>query len=79
MAPDALDGVALAIAAKDPAARVGIDVEKVVDRAASFEAMAFSARERAMLDRLSHAPRAEWIARLWTAKEAVLKALKAVA
>ena len=37
-------GVAVALAARDPAARVGIDVEPVVDRAASFEAMAFSAR-----------------------------------
>ncbi len=67
-------GVAVAIAARDPAARVGIDVEKVVDRAASFEAMAFSARERALLDRLPRGARAEWIARFWTAKEAAAKA-----
>ncbi len=67
-------GVAVAIAARDPEARVGIDVEKVIDRAASFEAMAFSARERTLLDRLPHGERAEWIARFWTAKEAAAKA-----
>ncbi|HWE36300.1 MAG TPA: beta-ketoacyl synthase N-terminal-like domain-containing protein, partial [Isosphaeraceae bacterium] len=67
-------GVAVAIAAHDPAARVGIDVEKVVDRAATFEAMAFSPRERALLDRLPRGARAEWIARFWTAKEAAAKA-----
>jgi phosphopantetheine--protein transferase-like protein len=68
------EGVAVAIASRDPAARVGIDVEKVVDRAASFEAMAFSSRERALLDRLSRGTRSEWIARFWTAKEAAAKA-----
>ena len=37
-------GVAVAIASTNPGARVGIDVEKVVDRGASFEAIAFSSR-----------------------------------
>lgn len=67
------EGVAVAIATGDPAARAGIDVERVVDRAASFEAMAFSPGERALLDRLG-GERAEWIARLWCAKEAAAKA-----
>ncbi len=68
------EGVAVAIASRVPGARVGIDVEKVVDRPASFEAMAFSDRERALLDRRRSADRAEWIARFWSAKEAAAKA-----
>ena len=68
------EGVAVAIASRNPRARVGIDVEKVVERAASFEAMAFSAGERALLDRAGSADRPEWIARFWCAKEAAAKA-----
>ena len=67
------EGVAVAIASRDPDARVGIDVEKVVGRTSTFEAVAFSARERALLD-LRGGDRAEWIARLWCAKEAAAKA-----
>ena len=67
------EGVAVAIAGRNPRARVGIDVEKIVERAASFEAMAFSAGERSLLDR-APGDRAEWVARLWTAKEAAAKA-----
>ena len=37
------DGVAVAIAAADPAARVGIDVETIAERPEGFEASAFSA------------------------------------
>jgi phosphopantetheinyl transferase len=77
-------GVAVALAAADPAALVGIDVEPIADRSPDFEGLAFSAGERACLDRLaaadsaggarSHADRAEWVARFWCAKEAVAKA-----
>ena len=66
------EGVAVAIASRDPSARVGIDVERVVARAASFEAAAFSERERGLLDRLA-GDRSEWVARLWCAKEAAAK------
>jgi phosphopantetheine--protein transferase-like protein len=68
------EGVAVAIAARSPVARVGIDVERIVERADSFEAVAFSAVERDWLDRVGPDDRVEWIARLWCAKEAVAKA-----
>jgi acyl transferase domain-containing protein/phosphopantetheinyl transferase len=68
------EGVALALAALDPNARVGIDVERIVDRSAEFEAIAFSGSERALLNRFEPELRAEWVARFWCAKEAVAKA-----
>jgi phosphopantetheinyl transferase len=71
-------GVAVAIAAPDPDARVGIDVEPITDRSPGFERLAFDDAERAWLDRLAGSDpgpgRAEWVARLWCAKEAVAKA-----
>jgi acyl transferase domain-containing protein len=70
------EGVAVALAAADPGARVGIDVEPVIERSADFERLAFDAGERAWLDRVAangHG-RAEWVARFWCAKEAVAKA-----
>lgn len=69
------EGVAVALAARDPSARVGIDVERVVAREEGFEAVAFSDGERALLDRVAgpEADRAEWVARFWCAKEAVGK------
>jgi malonyl CoA-acyl carrier protein transacylase/phosphopantetheinyl transferase (holo-ACP synthase) len=77
-------GVAVALAAADPNARVGIDVEPIADRSPEFEGLAFTAGESACLDRLAPAAsgavvdpqsaRAEWVARLWCAKEAVAKA-----
>jgi acyl transferase domain-containing protein/phosphopantetheinyl transferase len=68
------DGVALALAALDPTARVGIDIEPIVDRPASFEATAFTSRERALLDRWMGPSRAEWTTRFWCAREAAAKA-----
>ena len=69
-----VEGVAVALACLDPSSRPGIDVEPVVGRSATFEATAFLPGERALLgDRLGD-DRAEWIARLWCAKEAVAKA-----
>jgi malonyl CoA-acyl carrier protein transacylase/phosphopantetheinyl transferase (holo-ACP synthase) len=68
------EGVAVAIASSDPHARIGIDVEKVTERSASFESAAFSPGERALLDLKGGGDRAEWIARLWCAKEAAAKA-----
>ncbi|HEV3120718.1 MAG TPA: 4'-phosphopantetheinyl transferase superfamily protein, partial [Isosphaeraceae bacterium] len=66
------DGVAVALAALDPEARVGIDVERIEERSVGFEAKAFSASERALLDLLP-SPRSAWVARFWCAKEAVAK------
>jgi phosphopantetheinyl transferase (holo-ACP synthase) len=76
------EGVAVALASPDPDARLGIDVEPIVDRSPEFESLAFGAAERAWLDRLagtgtetgSKARRDEWIGRFWCAKEAVAKA-----
>jgi acyl transferase domain-containing protein/phosphopantetheinyl transferase len=70
------EGVAVALAALDPKTRVGIDVERIVDRSPGFEELAFSEEERAWLDRPggSGSSRAEWVTRLWCAKEAVAKA-----
>jgi acyl transferase domain-containing protein/phosphopantetheinyl transferase len=67
-------GVAVALAARDPSARVGIDVERVVPRSHEFEALAFSARERGLLDQFDPSERAAWAARLWCAKESAAKA-----
>ncbi len=68
------DGVALALAASEPSARVGIDVETIADRPPGFEESAFTPAERALLSRWTGASRAEWVARFWCAKEAAAKA-----
>ena len=69
-----VDGVAVALASLDPSARIGIDVEPIVDRSIGFEATAFLPGERSILGPLGGRDRAEWVARLWCAKEAVAKA-----
>ena len=68
------DGVAIALAALDATARVGIDIEPIIERPASFLATAFTAREQALLDRWSGSTRAEWVTRFWCAKTAAAKA-----
>jgi acyl transferase domain-containing protein/phosphopantetheinyl transferase (holo-ACP synthase) len=68
------DGVAVGLAALDPAARVGIDVEAIVERPAGFEALAFTATERTLLERWAGSNRTEWTTRFWCAKEAAAKA-----
>lgn len=52
----------------------GIDLERVEERDEGFVDLAFTAPERALLEGRD---RAEWIARLWVAKEAVAKSLGA--
>jgi acyl transferase domain-containing protein/phosphopantetheinyl transferase (holo-ACP synthase) len=69
-----VEGVAVALACVDPASRIGIDVEPIVDRSSRFEATAFLLGERGLLDRWSGPERSEWVARFWCAKEAVAKA-----
>jgi acyl transferase domain-containing protein/phosphopantetheinyl transferase (holo-ACP synthase) len=70
------DGVAVALAGLEPNARVGIDVEPIIERKADFADLAFTERERRWLaeNARSSAERAEWQARFWCAKEAVAKA-----
>jgi 3-oxoacyl-(acyl-carrier-protein) synthase/malonyl CoA-acyl carrier protein transacylase/phosphopantetheinyl transferase len=63
------DDVAVAIAAARP---VGIDVETIAPRTPGFVAISFTDGELA-LGAARGADRDEWMARLWTAKEAVAK------
>ena len=57
------EGVAVAIAARDPGARLSIDVRVIADRSTGFEVAAFTQGERALLDRWPEPGRSEWIAR----------------
>jgi phosphopantetheinyl transferase len=60
-----------------PASGLGIDIERVTERDGGFETTAFTAAERALLDRLCAAggdPRACWVTRFQAAKEAAAKA-----
>ena len=68
------DGVAVALAARDPSALVGIDVEPITNRPPGFEESAFTPTERRSLSRWTGGRRAEWVARFWCAKEAAAKA-----
>ena len=62
-------GVSAAIVAQGR--EVGIDVERIEPRDRSFEDLAFTPTERAMLPAEE---RDEWVARFWAAKEAAAKA-----
>jgi acyl transferase domain-containing protein/phosphopantetheinyl transferase len=69
--------VGVALARPGLGVPVGIDVEEVVERAASTVAVALSEPERRLLTALvetSGESAALWFARFWTAKEAVAKA-----
>jgi acyl transferase domain-containing protein/phosphopantetheinyl transferase len=69
-------GVAVALAALDGRALVGIDIERLTARDQSFERIAFTADERKLLDAVPEGPaRLEWRLRMWCAKEAAGKAL----
>jgi acyl transferase domain-containing protein/phosphopantetheinyl transferase (holo-ACP synthase) len=68
------EGVAVALAANDPSARLGIDVAAITERPESFEASAFTTGERSLLDRWPGSSRSEWVTRFWCAKEAAVKA-----
>ncbi len=68
-------GIAAAMATLEPGAHPGIDIETKRE-ARHFEAIAFREDERALLASKAPADRHdEWALRLWTAKEAVSKAL----
>jgi phosphopantetheinyl transferase len=64
--------MAVAAASRSP---IGIDLETVTDREASFEAVAFDDEERRLLAGVNGRTHEEWLARAWTAKEAAGKAL----
>jgi phosphopantetheinyl transferase (holo-ACP synthase) len=55
--------------------RCGIDVQTVRELASDFETLAFTAEEQRLLDAVPRSDRQEWCLRLWSAKEAVAKAL----
>jgi phosphopantetheinyl transferase len=68
-------GIAAALATLEPGSHPGIDIETQRE-AKHFESIAFRDDEREMLGRKVAADRHdEWAIRLWTAKEAVSKAL----
>jgi acyl transferase domain-containing protein len=64
------DGVAVALAALDPAARPGIAVAAIVEIEEDLLASALTQDERSLLDRCTGSSRVEWIARFWCAKQA---------
>ncbi len=68
-------GIAAAVASVGPAVQVGIDIETTDRPASHYEKLAFREEERQMLARVPSAQHDEWALRLWTAKEAVSKAL----
>jgi phosphopantetheinyl transferase len=65
-------GQAVAIAAHPDYSSVGVDIQTIAERDESFEATAFGAEERSLLDGNKH-DRAYGIACLWAAKEAAGK------
>ena len=69
------EGVAVALAALDPTARVGVDVERVRPLGEEFEMSALLDPERIWLDEHTTSPaeRDEWVARIWCCKEAAAK------
>lgn len=70
------EGMAVAIAGNGGEGQhAGIDIQAVRELQPGFEEMAFDAAELHLLDGMPQAQRAEWIFRLWCAKEAVSKAL----
>ena len=68
-------GTAVALAALDEDACVGVDLESLEHHRQNFESVAFSADESSLLDTLPDEVRPEWALRMWCAKEAVGKAL----
>lgn len=70
------DGTAIALASLAPDTLVGVDLEGLSRRRREdFEAIAFSQDERALIAALPADLRDEWALRLWSAKEAVGKAI----
>jgi acyl transferase domain-containing protein/phosphopantetheinyl transferase len=69
------EGVAVALAALDPVARPGIEVSLIVDRDETFLASAFTLSERSLLEECAGTSRMEWVARLYCAKQAAVKAV----
>jgi len=69
------DGAAVALASLAADTLVGVDLEGLSRRREDFEAIAFSPDERSLIAALAPELRDEWALRLWSAKEAVGKAI----
>jgi phosphopantetheinyl transferase len=70
------DGVAVAMAADTPEVRgVGVDVERLRPLGEGFERLALGPDEQAIVEAVPADERAEWVLRIWCAKEALGKAL----
>ena len=71
-----VDGSAVAVVADgDGVSGVGVDLERSGRMKPGMESMAFSGRERELLDSLDGDERQAWALRLWCAKEAAAKSL----
>ena len=70
------EGMAVALAGDGRnGRRVGIDVQLVRELKPDFETLALTVDEQRILNAVPESIRAEWLVRLWCAKEAVAKAL----
>ncbi|HEY2844367.1 MAG TPA: 4'-phosphopantetheinyl transferase superfamily protein, partial [Bryobacteraceae bacterium] len=70
------EGMAVALAGDGRnGRRFGIDIQLVRDLKPDFETLALTMDEQRILNAVPQSTRAEWLVRLWCAKEAVAKAL----
>jgi acyl transferase domain-containing protein len=69
------DGVVVAVATRDPEARVGVGVAIIADPPDGFEPTDFTPGERALLVHRLRGARDEWIARFRCAREAANRAM----
>lgn len=68
---------ALAALARHSGDRIGVDVELPINDTPGFDDLALAASEQALLARLDAPTRADFRARVWVVKEALLKAIGA--
>jgi phosphopantetheinyl transferase (holo-ACP synthase) len=69
------EGVAVALAALEPAARPGIALTLIANHEEGLLVPAFTPQERSLLQECADSSRMEWAARFWCAKQAALKAV----
>jgi hypothetical protein len=69
------EGVAVALAALDRDAQVGIDVQRIEERPAELDTAAFTTDELELLDctHVENSARLEWLTRFWCARQAAAK------
>ena len=70
------EGIAVALAGDGKhGRRLGIDIQLIRDLKPDFETLALTTDEQRLLNTVPQPIRAEWLVRLWCAKEAIAKAL----